>query len=255
VAVPWFFAVSERRHELQNPTSPDKIRRLGELLRLGPDTRVLDLACGKGGPALMLASAFGCHVLGVERAEEFAAAARERAAASRLDHLVEIVEADARSFALEPEAWNVVLCLGASFVWDGLPDTLATLTPAVRPGGYLAVGEPYWRRWPLPEGVADQGFVDLPATVERFTSTGLRLVGLIASSVDDWDRYESLHWRALEEWLAAHPDDPDADGIRERHERYRDDYLGHERELLGWAIFACWKAWGNPLFPREPPAC
>jgi SAM-dependent methyltransferase len=241
MVVPWFFGVAERDHELQNPTSPEKIRRLGELLRLGPETRVLDLACGKGGPALLLASTFGCHVLGVEQAEEFAAAARERAAAARLDHLIEIVEADARSFPLEPATWNVVLCLGASFVWDGLPDTLAALTPAVRPGGYLAVGEPYWRQWPLPDGVNDRGFVDLPATAERFTGAGLRLIGLIASSLDDWDRYESLHWRALEEWLAAHPDDPDASEIRERHERYRDEYLRLQRALLEWGIFAAWK--------------
>jgi SAM-dependent methyltransferase len=211
-------------------------------MRFGPDSRVLDLACGKGGPALLLASTFGCHVLGVEQSDEFAAAARERAAAARLDHLIEIVEADARSFPLEQEAWNVVLCLGASFVWDGLSGTLAALTPAVRPGGYLAVGEPYWRRWPLPDGVDDEGFVDLAATVERFTAGGLRLVGMIASSLDDWDRYESLHWRALEEWLASHPDDPDAPEIRERHERYRDEYLRSQRALLEWGLFVGWKA-------------
>jgi hypothetical protein len=33
------------------------------------------------------------------------------------------------------------------------------------------------------------------------------ITGIIAASDDDWDRYESLHWRALEEWLAEHPDD------------------------------------------------
>jgi hypothetical protein len=89
--------------------------------------------------------------------------------------------------------------------------------------------------------VDDQGFVDLAAAVGRFSSAGLRPVGLIASSLDDWDNYESLHWRALEEWLASHPDDPDAAEIRTQHERNRDEYLRHERELLGWAVFAGWK--------------
>jgi hypothetical protein len=63
------------------------------------------------------------------------------------------------------------------------------------------------------------------------------VTGIIASSEDDWDRYESLHWRALDEWLAEHPDDPDAPQFRVRYERTRDDYLRSERALLGWAIF------------------
>lgn len=43
------------------------------------------------------------------------------------------------------------MCLGASFVFGGLAGTLDALEPAVHPGGHAVVGEPYWRRWPLPE--------------------------------------------------------------------------------------------------------
>ncbi|MFY9577910.1 MAG: hypothetical protein WAQ33_01165, partial [Gaiellaceae bacterium] len=60
----WYFAVAERDHEIQNPTSPEKIRLLGERLRLGPESHVLDLACGKGGPAVILAREFGCTITG-----------------------------------------------------------------------------------------------------------------------------------------------------------------------------------------------
>jgi SAM-dependent methyltransferase len=235
--MPWYFAVAEHDHEIQDPTSPEKIRDLGRLLRLGPDSRVLDVACGKAGPALVLAAEFGCSILGVERAPEFVAAGRERISAAHLAERIEIVEGDARAFPLEPESWDAALCLGASFVFDDLEGTLAALAPAVRSGGFVAVGEPYWRESPLPPGLDDEGWVTLPDTVARFEAAGLTLVGLIAASDDDWDRYESLHWRALEEWLAANPDDPDAPGIRERHEKYRADYLTFHRRLLGWAIF------------------
>lgn len=240
--MPWFFAVAERDHELQNPTSAEKIRLLGERLRLGPHSRVLDLACGKAGPAVLLASTFGCRVVGVERAPEFVADAHSRVATAGLEALVEIVDGEAREFPLGPESFDVALCLGASFVWDGLEGTLAALAPAVRPGGHVAVGEPFWRSWPLPEGVDDLGCVPLRETVARFEAAGLPLVTLIASSEDDWDAYESLHWRALEEWLAASPGDPDAAAIRERHERARDDYLRFERAQLGWAIFVARKS-------------
>ena len=102
-------------------------------------------------------------------------------------------------------------------------------------------GEPFWREWPLPTEVEDEGWVTLPETVARFEAAGLPLVGLIAASEDDWDRYESYLWRALEEWLAANPDDPDAPQIRERHEQSRDHYLRFQRRLLGWAIFIALK--------------
>ena len=238
----WYSAVAERDHEIQNPTSPEKIRLLGERLRLEPESHVLDIACGKGGPAVILAREFGCTITGVERAPEFAADARERVAAAGLADRIEILERDAAELDLEPARYDVALCLGASFVWGGLAGTLAALTPAARAGGHVVVGEPYWRRWPLPDGIADDGFVILAATIDRFRAAGLTLDTLIASSEDDWDRYESLHWRALEDWLAANPGDPDAPEIRQRHETNRDDYLRWGRELLGWAIFAARKA-------------
>jgi SAM-dependent methyltransferase len=239
--VPWYYAVAELDHELQNPMSREKIRLLGERLRLGVDSTVLDMACGKAGPATLLASEFGCRVVGVERSPEFAEAARERVASAGLAERVEIVEGDAAAFPIDPGTYDAALCLGASFVWDGLDGTLAALTPAVRAGGHVAVGEPFWRSWPLPDGVDDLGYLPLPETAAKIEHAGLALVTLIASSEDDWDTYESLHWRALEEWLAAHPDEPDAPTIRERFEDARDTYLRHERALLGWAIFVGWK--------------
>jgi SAM-dependent methyltransferase len=244
--MPWYYAVAEHDHDLQNPTSREKIRLLGERLRLGPDSRVVDLACGQAGPALILAGSFGCHIVGVERAAEFVAVARERVEAAGLGGQVEIVEGDAAAFPLEPEAWDAALCLGASFVWHGLDGTLEALAPAVRPGGHVVVGEPFWRTWPLPEGIDDLGYLPLRETAERFEAGGLALVTMIASSEDDWDTYESLHWRALEDWLSAHPDDPDAQAIRQRDEASRDAYLRHERALFGWAIFAARK----PLLGR-----
>jgi SAM-dependent methyltransferase len=235
--VPWFFAVAERDHVIQNPMSAERIRRLGEHLRLDADSRVLDIACGRGGPTLVLAQTFGCRIVGVEKAPEFAVVARERVAAAGLAETIKIVEADASSFPIEHESFDAALCLGATFVWDGLEGTLAALVRAVRPGGHVVVGEPYWRRWPLPDDVDDDGYTSLRGTAARFEAAALRVVGLLAASEDDWDTYESLHWRALEEWLEEHPEDPDAAEIRRLHEMGRERYLRSQRDLLGWAIF------------------
>jgi SAM-dependent methyltransferase len=237
--VPWYYAIVEREHDLQNPTSPAKIRLLGERMRLGPGSRVLDVASGRGGPAVLLADAFGCRITCVERAEAFHDAATARVRDAGLEDRIELVHADAHAFPLEPESYDAALCLGASFVWDGLAGTIAALAPAVRPGGCVAIGEPYWRRWPLPrdfEPDPGEDFLTLRETVARFEHAGLEPVTLIDASRDDWDRYESLHWLAAEEWLADNGTDPDADEIRATMARYRDRYLRWERELVGWAI-------------------
>jgi hypothetical protein len=140
------------------------------------------------------------------------------------------------------------MCLGASFVWAGLAGMLDALEPVVRPGGHVVVGEPYWRKLPLPEDYEerDEPFTSLDGTVAILESGGLRVVSVIDSSPDDWDRYETLHWRAVEEWLVASPADPDAAEVRSMHERAKRTYLRHGREYLGWAIFAAWKRHGPP---------
>jgi cyclopropane fatty-acyl-phospholipid synthase-like methyltransferase len=241
--IPRYFVVAEALHELQNPTSKEKVVLLGELLGLGPESRVLDIASGRGGPALLLAENFGCRVRGVEISPAFHAVAVERAAAAGLAELLTFGLGDGSSVTLEPDSYDAALCLGASFVYGSLADTVEALAPAVRPGGHVVVGEPYWRRLPLPEDYEDRRdpWTTLEGTVTIFETSGLPVVSVIASAADDWDRYETLHWKAVEEWLVENPDDPDAADIRMRHERHKRTYLRYGRELVGWAIFVGWK--------------
>jgi hypothetical protein len=74
--------------------------------------------------------------------------------------------------------------------------------------------------------------VSLAETAAKVEGHGVTLTGLIGSSTDDWDRYESLHWRAVEDWLAENEDDE----IRHAKEEHKRRYL-ERRDGLGWAIF------------------
>jgi SAM-dependent methyltransferase len=232
--MPWFHGIAEREHEIQNPISADKIRLLGERMGLAPGQRVLDLACGRGGPALVLASTFGCEIVGVEKATEFAAAARDRVAAAGLGGLIEIHEQDAADFPIGAEAWDVVLCLGATWIWGGLEGTVARLVQGVRRGGHVAAGDVYMRDG---AGHADE-FATLPETVRRFERVGPPVTVLITASEDDWNAYESLHWASLEQWLRKNGDDPAAAEIRAEHEKWKWHYLEQGRGTQGWAILA-----------------
>jgi predicted O-methyltransferase YrrM len=232
--LPWFHAVSERYHEIQNPIGADKIRLLGERIGLAHGQRVLDIASGQGGPAIILASAFGCEIVCVEKASVFVNAARERVTAAGFADLISVHEQDAADFVIEPAAWDAALCLGATWIWGGLEGTVAALAPGVRPGGHVVVGEVYQRRLPA---TGDE-FVSLAETVRRFERAGPPVTTLIAASEDDWDAYESLHWASLEDWLADNADNPGAAEIRAQHEASKWEYLERGRDALGWAILA-----------------
>ena len=81
----------------------------------------------------------------------------------------------------------------------------------------------------------------LEGTVTAFETEGLPVVSVIASSEDDWDRYETLHWQSVERWLVRNPDHPEADDIRTRHERHKRSYVRYGRDYVGWAVFVGWR--------------
>lgn len=238
--IPRYYVIAERDHEFQNPTSREKLLDLGRRVGLGPGTRVLDVASGRGGPAVLLASEFGCTVYGVELSPEFHATAVERADRTGVADRVSFECANARDVGFEPDGYDVSMCLGASFVWGGLAGTLDVLEPVTRAGGFAVVGEPYWRRLPLPDEYAerDEPFTSLEGTIAILESGDLVTTSVIASSDDDWDRYETLHWLAVESWLAENEGDADAQEVRAMHERAKHTYLRHGRDYVGWAIFA-----------------
>ena len=243
LVIPRYYVVAEAAHELQNPTSKEKLLLLGQRLELGPESRVLDIASGRGGPALLLARDLR---LSNSRRRDLARIPCRGGRACRGGGTLgaPVVRARGRrTVTFEPEEYDAALCLGASFVFGSLADTVDALAPAVRPGGHVVVGEPYWKTPALPDDYAErhEPWTTLEGTVTIFETSRLPVVSVIASSQDDWDRYETLHWQSVERWLAENPDDPDAPGIRSRYEGNKRTHLRHRRDVLGWAIFVGWK--------------
>lgn len=234
--------IAEANHRILNPLVEPQLRLLGEIVRVGPGSRVLDLACGKGELLCRWAEWFGSSGVGVDLSTVFFAAARERAAELRVADRIEIVTGDASTYRAEAGAFDVVCCIGATWIGGGLAGTIELLRPALRPGGFLLVGEPFWNEEPPREcldahGFAWDDFVSLDATARRLDAAGLELVEMVLASPESWDRYEAAHWMAITDWLAANPDDPDHAAMV----RFRDDdrrtYLRWGRRYLGWGVF------------------
>ena len=236
-----YYAVSHRDHLICNPTSAQKLDELVELLELQPGARVLDIASGKGELLARLAERYGVSGDGVDISPYEVQQARDRMTRVPGAQIV-IHEQDGRLFPAAAGSYDLAMCIGASWTFDGHVGTLRALQRAVRPGGLVVVGEPFWRKTPDPEYLAASGQrLEAFGTHVSNVATGidLRLAFLyaIVSSEDDWDRYQGLQWRAAERYASEHPEDPDAAEILARQHTERDLYLRWERELFGWAIY------------------
>jgi SAM-dependent methyltransferase len=93
-----------------HPGGTELTGRLGALLDLTSDSRVLDVASGRGTSAFHLAESFGCKVVGVDLSEENVRAAAAEAANRGLDQLVAFQLGDAERLPFEDGSFNAIVC-------------------------------------------------------------------------------------------------------------------------------------------------
>jgi hypothetical protein len=155
---------------------------------------------------------------------------------------ITFVEGDAGQYVAEQKSFDIVSCIGATWIGKGLVGTLRLMLPALKDGGLILVGEPYWIEPPSDEayttvGVGKDDFTSLVGTLDRFESVGLELVEMVLANLDSWDRYVAAQWWTVNEWVRANPNDPYAPVISEEIAKHRRDYLEYQRRYLGWGVF------------------
>jgi SAM-dependent methyltransferase len=122
-----YFDITHRDHVLCNPTSLAKLQEIIEILALPDGTRVLDIACGKAESLVRLVERYGCSAVGVDASPYFIREARERAAGRASNAGIDFHEVDGAKYDGSPESFDVVMCLGASWIWQGHLGTLKAL--------------------------------------------------------------------------------------------------------------------------------
>jgi arsenite methyltransferase len=123
--------------------------RLGEMMRLGPDDRVLDVAAGRGTSALHLARRFGCAVVGVDLAPANVAAANELAGSAGLADRVRFEVGDAERLPVEDGAFTAAVCECAFCTFPDKPTAAAELARVLAPAGRVGLSD-LTRRGDLP---------------------------------------------------------------------------------------------------------
>lgn len=248
-----FHEIAEANHRIQNPFTVEKLLLVGQVCGLNERMRVLDLACGKGEMLAQWAQAYGISGVGVDISQAFIDAAKERAFRLDVGHKLNFIVDDAGDYPQEHHQFDVVTCIGATWIGGGLSGTLNLMRTALTPeDGLLLVGEPYWHRTPPDEvygalNVEADTFGTLAETLDRIESAGLELVEMVLADTDSWDRYEAQQWMAVSNYLDENPDDHEADALRRWVADNRRAYLTYGRQYMGWGVFALREAQAAPV--------
>jgi cyclopropane fatty-acyl-phospholipid synthase-like methyltransferase len=114
-----------------------------EWLDLSPGKRLLDVACGAGGPALRIAAVTGCSAVGIDVHEEAVTTASSLAAQRGLAERAEFRTTDATGPLQFPDAsFDAITCIDAINHFPDRPQVIAEWARLLKLGGRLLFTDP-----------------------------------------------------------------------------------------------------------------
>lgn len=214
-------------------------RAAAELAGRRPAT-VVDYGCGWGELLLrVLERAPQARGVGVDTSGPDIERGRREAERRGLAGRVEFIEGAASDIA---DPADVVINCGAHQAFGTVLEALRALRARTAPGGVLLFGAEVWERTPseqelaaMWEGTTLESCFHLPDLVDAAVKEGFRPLRIEMATRAEWDEFESGYAAGPEEWLLAHPDDPEADRVRVQLDEHRSMWLRAYREVLGLA--------------------
>lgn len=200
--------------------------RLIEWLSLGAGQRLLDVACGSGGPTLRIAARTGARAVGIDIHPEGVRAGRQEAARRGLSGQASFEVMDAQAaLPFESGTFDAITCIDAINHLADRPRVLAQWAHVLRPGGRLLFTDPAVVTGPLTsEEIAIRSSIGFflfvaPDTNERLlTDAGFRLGA--KSDLSDTLARVAADWHAARQRRAAALKDIESEETFEGQQRF-----------------------------------
>ena len=116
-------------------------KRLGAVVRLTADTRVVDVAAGRGTSAFVLADRFGCHVTGIDLSAQNLARAAADAAILPQAKCLTFAVGDAERLPFADASADAIVCECAFCTFTDKSSAAREFARVLRPGGRIGISD------------------------------------------------------------------------------------------------------------------
>lgn len=229
-----------------DPISENRMEKYINSLELEPHQRVLDVGCGAGEVLIRLAERFQITGVGIDSSPDHITEANRRAKERSPQSNLTFIISDAQTFAVAPESFDLVICMGASHAFglgkDAYSNAISRMIPMVVPGGFILIAEGYMRQPASPEYrnfLGDSTTDDMTHAANVATGKRLGLIPFAAwtSSEEEWDNFEWAYQRIIERKAISDPDNVGSIEKRNQRREWMDAYLKWGRDTLGYGIY------------------
>jgi arsenite methyltransferase len=124
-----------------HPGGTKLTERLGQIVNLTPQARVLDVAAGKGTSATFLASRFGCEVVGIDFSRKNVGEAGRNAEDMGLRERVSFQWADAERLPFADESFDAVICECSFCTFPDKAAAAGEFARVLRVGGQVGLSD------------------------------------------------------------------------------------------------------------------
>lgn len=123
----------------------DMVDLISRNIDVNSNTRVLDLACGKGAVSIAIAKAFGCKVKGIDLMHDFINVACEKAKDENVAEHCAFEVGDINQSVLVEKDYDIVILGAVGDVLGNQGETLIKLALTVKNGGFVLIDDGYER--------------------------------------------------------------------------------------------------------------
>lgn len=139
----------------------DIIHLMSKHMMVTQDTRVLDLACGKGAVSVHVARETGCSLKSIDLMPEFINYARQKAVEYGVESLCEFVVGDITEAVKTEKGYDAVILGAVGDVLGSPEETINKLKNTIKPGGYLIIDDAYGEKGVAFDHYSREEWVDI----------------------------------------------------------------------------------------------